>query len=237
MISLVGYFGGSAMQLKIENLSKSFGDLKVLIDLNYTFEKGKIYAILGKNGSGKTTLFNCISEEMEFDKGNIYLDNEIINHQDVGFVYTEPMLPLFLTGFEFLTFFADIHQDKGLNRQDVDSYFDRIDFNEDDRHRLIKDYSTGMKNKLQMLCIILTKPKVLLLDEPLTSLDLVSSMNMKKELLKIKDDTIMILSTHILQIAKDISDEIVILTKGNLLDVDETAEDFEQTVLEILQDE
>ncbi len=225
------------MQLKIENLHKSFGELNVLIDLNYTFEKGKIYAILGKNGSGKTTLFNCISEEMDFDKGAIYLDEEIINHQDVGFVYTNPMLPEFLTGYEFLTFFADIHQEKGLNRDEVASYFDRIDFKEEDRHRLIKDYSTGMKNKLQMLCIILTKPKVLLLDEPLTSLDLVSSMNMKNELLKIKDDTIMILSTHILQIAKDISDEIVILTKGKLLDVDENASDFEQKVLEILQDE
>lgn len=225
------------MQLRIENLSKSFGDLNVLIDLNYTFEKGNIYAILGKNGSGKTTLFNCISEEMEFDKGNIYLNNEIINHQDVGFVYTIPMLPEFLTGYEFLTFFADIHQDKGLNRDDVDSYFERIDFKEDDYHRLIKDYSTGMKNKLQMLCIILTKPKVLLLDEPLTSLDLVAAMNMKKELLKIKDDTIMILSTHILQIAKDISDKIVVLNKGKLIDVDETDENFEQTIMEILQDE
>ncbi|NLZ75927.1 MAG: ABC transporter ATP-binding protein [Erysipelotrichia bacterium] len=225
------------MQLRIENLSKSFGDLNVLIDLNYTFKKGNIYAILGKNGSGKTTLFNCISEEMEFDKGNIYLNNEIINHQDVGFVYTIPMLPEFLTGYEFLTFFADIHQDKGLNRDDVDSYFERIDFKEDDYHRLIKDYSTGMKNKLQMLCIILTKPKVLLLDEPLTSLDLVAAMNMKKELLKIKDDTIMILSTHILQIAKDISDKIVVLNKGKLIDVDETDENFEQTIMEILQDE
>ena len=225
------------MQLRIENLSKSFGDLNVLIDLNYTFKKGNIYAILGKNGSGKTTLFNCISEEMEFDKGNIYLNNEIINHQDVGFVYTIPMLPEFLTGYEFLTFFADIYQDKGLNRDDVDSYFERIDFKEDDYHRLIKDYSTGMKNKLQMLCIILTKPKVLLLDEPLTSLDLVAAMNMKKELLKIKDDTIMILSTHILQIAKDISDKIVVLNKGKLIDVDETDENFEQTIMEILQDE
>ncbi|MGI6608120.1 MAG: ATP-binding cassette domain-containing protein [Erysipelotrichaceae bacterium] len=225
------------MQLKVENLSKSFGDLNVLNDLNYTFEKGKIYAILGKNGSGKTTLFNCISGEINFEKGKIYLEDEVINPQDVGFVYTDPMLPEFLTGFEFLTFFADIHQDKGLNREDVNSYFDRIDFKEDDRHRLIKDYSSGMKNKLQMLCIILTNPKVLLLDEPLTSLDLVSSMNMKKELFKIKDNTIMILSTHILQIAKDISDKIIILTKGKLLDIDETAADFEQTVLEILENE
>ncbi|HPX32803.1 MAG TPA: ABC transporter ATP-binding protein [Erysipelotrichaceae bacterium] len=225
------------MQLKIENLSKSFGELNVLIDLSYTFEKGKIYALLGKNGSGKTTLFNCISEEMPFDKGNIYLNDEAINHQDVGFVYTIPMLPEFLTGYEFLTFFADIHQEKGLHRDEVNQYFERIDFKEDDRHRLIKDYSTGMKNKLQMLCIILTKPKVLLLDEPLTSLDLIASMNMKKELLKIKDDTIMILSTHILQIAKDISDEIVVLNKGKLIDVDETAENFEQNIMEILQDE
>lgn len=225
------------MTLKIKHLNKSFKDQDVLVDLNYTFEKGKIYAILGKNGSGKTTLFNCISKELKFESGNIYLNDAFIHEQDVGYVYTDPMLPEFLTGYEFLTFFCDVHEDKGLSRANVNAYFDRINFKVEDRHKLIKNYSTGMKSKVQMLCIILTQPKVLLLDEPLTSLDLVASMNMKEELLKIKDDTIMILSTHILQIAKDISDEIVVLSKGQLMDVDETSEDFEQTIMEMLDND
>lgn len=224
------------MKLIIDNLSKQYDHNQVLDALSYTFEKGKIYALLGRNGSGKTTLFNCIASELEFDSGTISLDDQPITNQDVGYVYTDPMLPEFLTGYEFLTFFSDIHQDKGLNRDYVNSYFDRIGFNVDDRHKLIKDYSTGMKNKIQMICIILTKPKVLLLDEPLTSLDLVASMEMKQELLKIKDNCIMILSTHILQIAQDMSDEIVILNQGSLMDVDEESDVFEERIMEILKD-
>ncbi len=229
------------MKLIIEDLHRSFDQHHVLQGINYTFEKGKIYGLLGRNGSGKTTLFNCISKEIDYQEGRIYFDNEkdVIN-QDVGFVYTNPMLPDFMTGFEFLTFFSDIHQDKGLNRDNVHEYFDRIQFKTDDRHRLIKDYSTGMKNKLQMLCLILIQPKILLLDEPLTSFDLVASMEMKKELIKIKDSCIMILSTHILQIATDICDEIIILHQGKLEKIDKTDlsnEEFEDEIMEKLQDE
>lgn len=229
------------MKLIIEDLHRSFDQHHVLQGINYTFEKGKIYGLLGRNGSGKTTLFNCISKEIDYQEGRIYFDNEkdVIN-QDVGFVYTNPMLPDFMTGFEFLTFFSDIHQDKGLSRDNVHEYFDRIQFKTDDRHRLIKDYSTGMKNKLQMLCLILIQPKILLLDEPLTSFDLVASMEMKKELIKIKDSCIMILSTHILQIATDICDEIIILHQGKLEKIDKTDlsnEEFEDEIMEKLQDE
>ncbi|CAM3586574.1 ATP-binding cassette domain-containing protein [Erysipelothrix urinaevulpis] len=229
------------MKLIIENLNKRFDQHHVLNDVNFSFEQGKIYGLLGRNGSGKTTLFNCISQEIKCDSGRIYFDdNQDITNQDVGFVYTTPMLPDFMTGYEFMVFFADIHESKGLNRNDIDVYFDRIQFTTDDRHRLIKDYSTGMKNKLQMLCLILIKPKILLLDEPLTSFDVVASMEMKKELINIKESCIMILSTHILQIATDICDKIVILHNGQLeeLEVDRLSnEEFEAEIMEKLNHE
>lgn len=228
------------MNLRVENLTKYFDENLVLDDISITFEKGKIYALLGRNGSGKTTFFNCVSQEMPVNEGIVYLgENQKLTPQDVGYVYSTPMLPEFLTGFEFLTFFADIHKDKGLHRYDVDAYFDQIQFTIDDRHKLIKDYSLGMRNKLQMISILMLKPKVLFLDEPLTSFDLVASIEMKKLLLEIKDDCIMILSTHILQIAKDVCDEVVILHKGKtqvlpheLLHTD----GFENEVLEMLRD-
>ena len=89
------------MKLIIDNLSKQYDHNQVLDALSYTFEKGKIYALLGRNGSGKTTLFNCIASELEFDSGTISLDDQPITNQDVGYVYTDPMLPEFLTGYEF----------------------------------------------------------------------------------------------------------------------------------------
>lgn len=229
------------MKLVVENLNKSFEDNHVLKDVSATFEQGKIYALLGRNGSGKTTFFNCISKEISSDSGDIYLeDGSPLSSQDFGYVYATPMLPEFLTGYEFLTFFIDIHKDRNLHRNDIHDYFDRIQFSLDDRHKLIKDYSYGMRNKLQMICILMLKPKILLLDEPLTSFDVVASLEMKKLLLEIKDSCVMILSTHILQIAKDICDEVVVLHKGHvqlLTNEHLQSESFESEIIEILSDD
>ncbi len=229
------------MKLIVEGLNKSFEDNHVLKDINASFEKGKIYALLGRNGSGKTTFFNCLSKEISSDSGHVYFDDGIeVSSQDFGYVYATPMLPEFLTGYEFLSFFIDIHKDKNLHRNDIHDFFDKIQFSLDDRHKLIKDYSYGMRNKLQMICILMLQPKILLLDEPLTSFDVVASLEMKKLLLEIKDNCIMILSTHILQIAKDICDEVVVLHKGHvqlLTNEHLQSESFESEIVEILRED
>ncbi|QIK57967.1 ABC transporter ATP-binding protein [Erysipelothrix sp. HDW6A] len=229
------------MKLIVEGLNKSFEDNHVLKDINASFEKGKIYALLGRNGSGKTTFFNCLSKEISSDSGHVYFDDGLeVSSQDFGYVYATPMLPEFLTGYEFLSFFIDIHKDKNLHRNDIHDFFDKIQFSLDDRHKLIKDYSYGMRNKLQMICILMLQPKILLLDEPLTSFDVVASLEMKKLLLEIKDNCIMILSTHILQIAKDICDEVVVLHKGHvqlLTNEHLQSESFESEIVEILKED
>lgn len=229
------------MKLIVEGLNKSFEDNHVLKDINASFEKGKIYALLGRNGSGKTTFFNCLSKEISSDSGHVYFDDGLeVSSQDFGYVYATPMLPEFLTGYEFLSFFIDIHKDKNLHRNDIHDFFDKIQFSLDDRHKLIKDYSYGMRNKLQMICILMLQPKILLLDEPLTSFDVVASLEMKKLLLEIKDNCIMILSTHILQIAKDICDEVVVLHKGHvqlLTNEHLQSESFESEIVEILRED
>lgn len=222
--------------LHIKNLDKSFEHVNVLNQLTYTFEKGKIYTILGKNGSGKTTLFNCIAGFLEIDDGEILDDHrQKIHPSDIGMIHTESYLPNFLTAYEFLAFFIDMHKNLDLDRKNLDAYLDSIQLTQEDRHRLIKDYSSGMKHKLQMLIVLLSKPKVLLLDEPLTSFDLIASYEMKKLLISLKSETIMIVSTHILQIAKDLSDEILILNQGHLTPMDDIqAENLEERVMEIL---
>ena len=97
------------MKFIIENLSKSFGDKKVLKDINFTFEEGKIYGLLGRNGAGKTTFFNCINSDIPADKGKFLLETDgqrrEIKAEDIGYVLTTPTVPEFLTGREFLKFF------------------------------------------------------------------------------------------------------------------------------------
>jgi ABC-2 type transport system ATP-binding protein len=208
------------MKLEIENLSKNYDDKEILKNINFTFEQGKIYGLIGRNGAGKTTLFNCINEDIDYDTGTFYLENEygknILSTDDIGYVISTPTVPEFLTAKEFLTFFIEINKDKIKNIKTIDEYFDMVKINKTDQDKLLKEYSHGMKNKMQMLINIISSPKVILLDEPLTSLDVVVQEDMKQLLKSIKKDHILIFSTHILEIALDLCDEIVILNNKKL---------------------
>ena len=211
------------MELVIKDLKKKFDKNEVLKGINFTFEKGKIYGLLGRNGAGKTTLFNSINEDIEIDEGEFYLnDNGIrkLEPEDIGYVVSTPNVPEFLTGREFLKFFIDINKDRINDLKTIDEYLDYIKISKDDSKKLLKDYSHGMKNKMQMLVNIISKPNILLLDEPLTSLDVVIAEEMKDMLKKIKKDHIIIFSTHIMELALDLCDEIVILNKGVLEKID-----------------
>ncbi len=212
------------MKLVVENLSKSFDQKQVLKDLNFSFEKGKIYGLLGRNGAGKTTFFNCLNEDLPIDSGSFYLEEKKEKHpilaEDIGYVLSTPNVPEFLTAREFLKFFCEIHQDRISNEKTIDDYFDFMKIDPEDRDKLLKDYSHGMKNKVQMLVNIIARPTILLLDEPLTSFDVVVAEEMKEMLREIKKDHIIIFSTHIMELALDLCDEIVILNKGVLEEID-----------------
>ncbi|MGO4527886.1 ATP-binding cassette domain-containing protein [Paenibacillus sp. 2TAF8] len=232
------------MKLVLKNLRKSFGEKNVLSDLNFQFEKGKIYGLLGRNGAGKTTLFNCVGGEIQADSGTMELVNGLtslhLEIDDVGYVYSMPILPEFLTGYEFVRFFIDVNADVIEGRgNDIDGLFDMMHMTLEDRHKLIKQYSHGMKNKVQMMLFLLTKPAVILLDEPLTSFDVIVASEMKQLLRDIKKDHILIFSTHILQLATDLCDELVILNHGSLTRISPdilTQPDFEQRIIDLLRD-
>ena len=217
-------------------------DNRIILDIeDFTFSQGSIYTVLGRNGAGKTTLFNCIDGDILFDGGEILYDDGSVERKlafdDVGIVTSSPVLPEFLTGYEFIDFFIRLNG-QGKHTEPIEYYLDLVQINERDRHKLIKDYSYGMKNKIQLLCCFIKNPSVILLDEPLTSFDLIVSHEIKEFLLKIKDEHIIIMSTHIMQLAQDISDEIVLLhqSKLSLIDSEELKKaDFEEYVIGLLK--
>lgn len=231
------------MKLIIENISKSFENKDVLKNLNFEFTQGSIYALLGRNGAGKTTLFNILAEELKEDNGNAYIEidgkKEKLVSTDISYVYSNPILPEFLTGYEFIKFFIDINRDRIENPLIIDEYFEMIKINYEDRHKLIRSYSHGMKNKIQMLMFVIRRPPVILLDEPLTSLDVVVALEIKRLLREIRKDHIIIFSTHILQLAKDLCDEIVTLNNGKLSLMERALlqnPDFEDQVIDMLKE-
>ena len=207
------------MKLKISNLSKSYDDKEVLKDINFTFEKGKIYGLLGRNGAGKTTFFNALTEAIEIESGKFILEeskNRKLTNQDIGYVTATPIVPEFLTAREFLQFYLEINKNRIKNLKNLDYYFDLVKIAKKDQDILLKEYSHGMKNKIQMLVNIIINPKIILLDEPLTALDIVAQEEIKKMFQALKDNHIIIFSTHILELAIDLCDEIVVLNNKNL---------------------
>ncbi len=232
------------MKLIIDGLKKSFGNKEVLKDISISFEEGKIYGLLGRNGAGKTTFFNILNEDLEKDKGEFYLEENKkkrkITYDDIGYVLSTPVVPEFLTGREFLKFFIDINKDNITNLKTIDEYFDLVRIDSSDRDKLMKDYSHGMKNKLQMLVYIIMSPKILLLDEPLTSFDVVVAEEMKELLKTLKKDHILIFSTHIMELALDLCDEIVVLNNGvmeYIYKADLNDKDFKNKIIDILKGE
>lgn len=178
------------------------------------------------------------------DSGAAYISEKDnprpLREEDIGYVFSLPILPEFLTGYEFVKFYMDINREKIDSQKSIDDYFSMIKFEEEDRHRLIKGYSHGMKNKIQMLLFIISRPPLILLDEPLTSFDVVVALEIKKLLREMKEDHIIIFSTHILQLAADLCDELVILNNGHLQEISrETLQSpqFEEQIIALLQDD
>ena len=174
---------------------------EVLRDIDFTFDEGKIYGLLGRNGAGKTTLFNCLNRDLKADSGNFYIEDENgvrreVSAEDIGYVLSTPTVPEFLTGREFLKFFMDINE-------------------------------KSIKN-----------PKSI--DEPLTSLDVVVAEEMKQLLRSLKQDRITIFSTHIMDLALDLCDEIVLLNHGELEVVEKTdldSREFKDKIIAALREE
>ena len=211
------------MKLSVKNLTMIFDHQTVLNNINFEFESGKIYALLGRNGAGKTTFFNCLANELKPKSMIAKFEDEsglrFLDPNDIGYVVSTPNVPDFLTGREFLEFIMDMHDmshSTSTRDKKIETYFEYLDFDEEDHNKLMKDYSHGMKNKMQMIVNIITKPKILFLDEPLTTLDVVMAEKMKDMLRSMKQDYIVIFSTHIMELALDLCDEIVLLHKGKM---------------------
>ena len=232
------------MKFIIRHLSKRFEKKQVLTDADFIFESGKIYGLLGRNGAGKTTLFNCLNRDIKADGGDFYLEEENgrreVKPEDIGYVLSTPTVPEFLTGREFLKFFIEINEKNLRQIKPIDAYFEEMHIAMEDRDKLLKDYSHGMKNKMQMLINIIAQPNILLLDEPLTSLDVVVAEEMKQLLRSLNAGRITIFSTNLMDLALDLCDEIVLLNHGVLEAVDQTDldnQEFKEKIIAALRED
>ena len=234
------------MQLALKNINKSFDDKQLFNDVTFNFETGKIYGLLGRNGAGKTTLFNCIAQNLSVDSGSIAIiddagqENTAYENTEIGFVTTTTHLPDFMTGLEFVHFVMDLNRERLTTPYSARENLTRYGINDSDQNKLLRDYSHGMQNKVQMLVTEVTNTPIYLLDEPLTSFDPVAAYEVKERIRELKSQAIVIFSTHILELAKELCDEIVLLhdQKLEVLGSDKLqSQDFEKEIVTILSEE
>ena len=214
----------SNLAVKLEAVSKGFGTVQAVKRLDLQIEVGTVFGFLGPNGSGKSTTMKMIMGLLQADSGNLTVYGIDVSRDPwevkkiVGYVPESPRLYEFLTGLEYLDFIADVYGlDAAVKKMRIDEYLGAFDL-ENRENEMISGYSHGMKQKIAIIAALLHKPKLLILDEPLSGLDPKSARIVKDLLHKLaKDGVTTIMSTHVLEIADAVCDTVAIMYQGSKL--------------------
>ena len=195
--------------IKVNSLSKHYGTKQVLKNINLSFEKGKIYGIVGENGAGKTTLFRCIAGLEKYD-GEITSDfKQLKNH--LGLLFTEPYFFSRITGKEYIQLLLNARNIK-ISNIETKNIFD-LPLNQ-----YASTYSTGMKKKLALTAIFIQKNDCFILDEPFNGVDIQSNIIITEIISRLKElGKTIIISSHIFSTLSETCDEIYLLKKGKLI--------------------
>ena len=231
--------------LKIEHLTKKFGDKAAVNDLSLHIQKGEIFGFIGHNGAGKTTTLKCVTGILPFDGGEIYVggvsvkDAPLECKKKIAYIPDNPDLYDFMTGIKFLNFIADIFGvPKGERESKIARYAADFELTAD-LAQPVSAYSHGMKQKLAIISALIHDPELIIMDEPFVGLDPVSSHKLK-EIMRAHCDRggAIFFSTHVLEVAEKLCDKVAIIKEGKLIrfgGMDEVKGDasLEQVFLEL----
>jgi ABC-2 type transport system ATP-binding protein len=207
--------------LKIENLNKTYGSRTVLQDLSLTIAPGEIYGLLGPNGAGKTTTINIICDLVQPDRGTVQINGEPISRKTkwlIGVAPQETLLYRNLTCSEHLRFFASLYGLRGAQRaQQVRFCLAAVGLSER-ANSPAETLSGGMQRRLSMAIALVHQPKLVILDEPTTGLDLEARYEIWNLIRQLKEQGVtVLLTTHMLDEAERLCQRIGILKQGRIL--------------------
>ena len=210
--------------LKIEHLTKAYGEKKAVDDLNLHIAPGEIYGFIGHNGAGKTTTLKSVAGILQFDAGEIYIDGISIKENPLeckrrfAYIPDNPDLYDYMTGIKYLNFIADIFSVGANERQArIHKYADAFELTAD-LAQPIAAYSHGMKQKLAIIAAWLHEPKLILMDEPFVGLDPKASHLLKEMMREVCDEGgAIFFSTHVLEVAEKLCDKVAIIKSGRLI--------------------
>ena len=212
------------VMLRIEHLTKKYGEKKAVDDLSLHIQKGEIYGFIGHNGAGKTTTIKSVVGILDFDEGEIYIDGKSVRtnslecKKDIAYIPDNPDLYEFMTGLQYLSFISDIFGVGDKERKErIEKYADAFQL-KDDLNSVISSYSHGMKQKLAVISALVHEPKLIIMDEPFVGLDPIA-YHLLKEIMRQRCDEggAIFFSTHVLEVAEKLCDKIAIIKGGKLI--------------------
>ena len=209
--------------LRIEHLTKKFGEKIAVDDLSLAIAPGEIYGFIGHNGAGKTTTLKSCCGLLRFDAGSISVCGHDIASDPIGakktlaYIPDNPDLYDFLTGIKYLNFVADIYGVGAQRAERIKALAERFDLYKD-LAQPINSYSHGMKQKLALIAAWLHEPKLIMMDEPFVGLDPASSHDLKVMMREHCDrGGAIFFSTHVLEVAEKLCDRVAIIKNGRLV--------------------
>ena len=210
--------------LRINNLTKIYGEKKAVDNLSLHIQKGEIYGFIGHNGAGKTTTIKSCCGILKFDEGEIFVDGvSIKDHpleckQTIAYIPDNPDLYEFLSGIKYLNFIADVYKVSTQDREArIKKYADMFQITSD-LAQPISAYSHGMKQKLAIISALIHEPKLIIMDEPFVGLDPKAAHLLKGLMREMCDDGgAIFFSTHVLEVAEKLCDKVAIIKSGKLI--------------------
>ncbi len=208
--------------LTLNNVSKKFGTKQVVKDLSFEVPQNKVFGFIGKNGAGKTTTMKMILGLVKPDEGEIIVNGEKVNfgqtatNKYIGYLPDVPEFYGYMTTREYLTLCGKITGMKDSEiKTKVEELLEFVGLS--DEKKRIKGFSRGMKQRLGIAQALLNSPKLLICDEPTSALDPIGRKEILDVLSKVKEQTTVIFSTHILSDVERICDEVAFLHEGNIV--------------------
>ena len=210
--------------LKIEHLTKTYGDKKAVDDLSLHIAPGEIYGFIGHNGAGKTTTLKACAGILAFDQGEITIDGHSVKtdpltcKKALAYIPDNPDLYDYMTGIKYLNFIADIFGVSGSERRErIEKYADIFQIT-GDLGQPISAYSHGMKQKLAIISAWIHRPRLIMMDEPFVGLDPLAAHQLKGMMRQVCDEGgAIFFSTHVLEVAEKLCDKVAIIKQGQLI--------------------
>ncbi len=208
------------MQLELKNINKSFGEKRVLTGVSFTAQSGRAFGLLGRNGAGKTTAIRILMNVFPADSGEITLDGNLIDYNNISIGYLPEERGLYPKKLiiDQLVYFAEL---KGIEKkaaiQAVDYWLERLGMSEY-RNKRLDTLSKGNQQKIQLITAVAHDPKIVILDEPFSGLDPVNAMLLKdvvREL--IARDKILLFSSHQMNYIEEFCDSIALINDGKVV--------------------